>query len=44
MSSRLVDRVDAPAATAGGLSRRDWRSIGGMAGFVLLLHVVGWAS
>jgi high-affinity nickel-transport protein len=25
-----------------GLSRREWVSIGGMAGFVLLLNVVGW--
>src|SRR3712207_7261724 len=41
MSSRVVDRVEAPAVAA-GLSRRDWRSIAGMAGFVLLLHVVGW--
>ncbi|MFF1609557.1 HoxN/HupN/NixA family nickel/cobalt transporter [Amycolatopsis sp. NPDC058278] len=25
-----------------GLSRREWVSIGGMAGFILLLNVVGW--
>jgi high-affinity nickel-transport protein len=25
-----------------GLSRREWMSIGGMAGFILLLNVVGW--
>ena len=24
------------------LTRREWASIGGMAGFVVLLHVVGW--
>jgi nickel/cobalt transporter (NiCoT) family protein len=42
MTSRLVDRADAPAAPAAGLSRRDRRSIAGMAAFVLLLHVVGW--
>jgi high-affinity nickel-transport protein len=37
-------RVDqgAPASVAGGPSRRDRRSIAGMAGFVLLLHVLGW--
>ncbi len=32
-----------PAAAPGGrLSARERRSIGGMAGFVLLLHVLGW--
>jgi high-affinity nickel-transport protein len=31
-----------PSASASGFSRRDRRSILGMAGFVLLLHVVGW--
>ncbi|HET6711284.1 MAG TPA: HoxN/HupN/NixA family nickel/cobalt transporter, partial [Amycolatopsis sp.] len=25
-----------------GLSRREWVSIGGMGGFILLLNVVGW--
>ena len=30
------------AATTGGFTRRDRRSILGMAGFVTLLHVVGW--
>jgi nickel/cobalt transporter (NiCoT) family protein len=33
--------VPGPAAT-GRLSRREKRSIGAMAGFVLLLHVLGW--
>jgi nickel/cobalt transporter (NiCoT) family protein len=27
-----------------GLDRREWASIGGMAAFVLLLHVVGWGT
>jgi high-affinity nickel-transport protein len=31
-----------PATAAGRLTPRDRRSIGGMAGFVLLLHVLGW--
>src|SRR3954463_3381367 len=31
-----------PAAPAGRLSPRERRSVGGMAGFVLLLHVLGW--
>ncbi|MGY1829809.1 HoxN/HupN/NixA family nickel/cobalt transporter [Geodermatophilus sp. SYSU D01180] len=31
-----------PAGVRGGFSPREWRSIGGMAAFVLLLHVVGW--
>jgi high-affinity nickel-transport protein len=38
-------RLGLPArrARAGGsFSPREWRSIGGMAAFVLLLHVVGW--
>ena len=26
------------------LTRREWTSIGGMAGFIVLLHVVGWGS
>ncbi|PRY45676.1 high-affinity nickel-transport protein [Geodermatophilus tzadiensis] len=30
------------ARAAGSFSPREWRSIGGMAAFVLLLHVVGW--
>src|SRR3954466_5643198 len=39
--------TSAPSLTtgphAGGrLTRGEWTSIGGMAGFVLLLHVVGW--
>jgi high-affinity nickel-transport protein len=31
-----------PQPRQGGFSRREWRSIAGMSGFVLLLHVVGW--
>jgi nickel/cobalt transporter (NiCoT) family protein len=31
-----------PARLRGKLSRQEWRSIIGMAGFILLLHVVGW--
>ena len=31
-----------PAGTSSRFSRRDRRSIAGIAGFVLLLHVVGW--
>ena len=34
--------VPGPAAATGRLSRRERRSIGAMAGFVLLLHVLGW--
>jgi len=37
--------AEAPSATDTSqisLSRREWTSIGGMAGFVLLLHIVGW--
>ncbi|WP_344689812.1 HoxN/HupN/NixA family nickel/cobalt transporter [Blastococcus jejuensis] len=32
----------AVAPPRGGFSRREWRSIGGMSAFVVLLHVVGW--
>ncbi len=39
MTSGLL--VDQPGAT-GRLSRPEWRSVAGMAGFVLLLHVLGW--
>ena len=43
MSSGLMsDRPEATAGSPGRLSRREWRSVGGMAGFVLLLHVLGW--
>jgi high-affinity nickel-transport protein len=31
-----------PARLRGRLSRQEWRSIAGMAGFILLLHVLGW--
>ena len=41
-SGLLVDQAGATAGTGGGLSRREWRSVAGMAGFVLLLHVLGW--
>jgi len=43
-SGPVVDQRPAPGmgGSAGRLSRRDRRSIGGMAGFVLLLHVLGW--
>jgi high-affinity nickel-transport protein len=34
--------VSAPVPPGGRLSARERRSIGGMAGFVLLLHVLGW--
>jgi nickel/cobalt transporter (NiCoT) family protein len=34
--------VPGPAAATGRMSRRERRSIGAMAGFVLLLHVLGW--
>jgi nickel/cobalt transporter (NiCoT) family protein len=33
---------NAPARLRGKLSRQEWRSIAGMAGFIVLLHVVGW--
>src|SRR3954451_15175541 len=33
-----------PAAPAGRLSPCEQRSVGGMAGFVLLLHVLGWGG
>lgn len=32
----------AAAIPRSGFSRREWRSIGGMSAFVLLLHAVGW--
>ena len=32
----------APTAFGGPLTRQERRSLTGMAGFVLLLHVVGW--
>ena len=44
MASRTMD-LSRPAPTispTGRLSRRDRRSIAGMTGFVLLLHVLGW--
>jgi high-affinity nickel-transport protein len=43
-SGPVVDQRPAPGigGSTGRLSRRDRRSIGGMAGFVLLLHVLGW--
>ena len=31
-----------PARLRGRLSRQEWRSIAGMAGCILLLHIVGW--
>jgi high-affinity nickel-transport protein len=31
-----------PVRLRNKLSRQEWRSIAGMAGFILLLHVVGW--
>ena len=37
--------AEAPSPTARharGFTRREWRSLGGMTGFVLLLHVLGW--
>jgi high-affinity nickel-transport protein len=34
--------VPGPAAASGRLSAQERRSIGGMAGFVLLLHLLGW--
>ena len=45
MSSRTVADPAAPSAPGAPtpwLTRRERRSLGGMAGFVLLLHVVGW--
>jgi high-affinity nickel-transport protein len=41
-SGLLLDEPHAAINSAGRLSRREWRSVGGMAGFVLLLHVLGW--
>jgi high-affinity nickel-transport protein len=41
-SGLTVDQPSATVNVAGRLSRREWRSVGGMTGFVLLLHVVGW--
>jgi high-affinity nickel-transport protein len=31
-----------PSRLRGRLSRQEWHSIGGMAGFIVLLHLVGW--
>src|SRR5205823_493635 len=39
---RRVAVADTKEVSRRGLSRREWVSIGGMAGFVLLLNVVGW--
>ena len=33
---------NAPTRLRGKLSRQEWRSIAGMASFIVLLHVVGW--
>jgi nickel/cobalt transporter (NiCoT) family protein len=42
-SGTITDQVvSAPVPPGGRLSARERRSIGGMAGFVLLLHVLGW--
>jgi high-affinity nickel-transport protein len=38
----MLDEPRTTAVLPGGLTRREWRSVGGMTGFVLLLHVVGW--
>src|SRR3954468_16941910 len=42
----MVSDIASPTAPAvarhGSFSPREWRSIGGMSAFVLLLHVVGW--
>ena len=35
-------RTDDEAHSRRGLTRREWVSVGGMAGFILLLNVVGW--
>ena len=35
-------RTDDGTRTRRGLTRREWVSVGGMAGFILLLNVVGW--
>jgi high-affinity nickel-transport protein len=43
-SSLSMDRRDpsASGAATGGLTRRERRSLAGMSGFVLLLHLLGW--
>ncbi|HEU4568438.1 MAG TPA: HoxN/HupN/NixA family nickel/cobalt transporter [Marmoricola sp.] len=41
MTSTTLETAPTPHA-GGRLTRNEWLSIGGMAGFVLLLHVVGW--
>lgn len=43
MTSGTDERQASALARLGrGLSRRDWRSLGGMAGFIVLLHVIGF--
>jgi high-affinity nickel-transport protein len=40
-----TDVLSPLAARFGGrLTRREWTAIGGMAGFIVLLHVVGWGT
>ena len=40
--SSTTSTGSATSSSSGRLTRGEWTSIGGMAGFVLLLHVVGW--
>jgi high-affinity nickel-transport protein len=42
LAPRMTTLRGVPAQLRGRLSRREWRSIAGMAGFILLLHVLGW--
>jgi nickel/cobalt transporter (NiCoT) family protein len=42
LAPRLTTIRGVPARVRSSLSRKEWRSIAGMAGFILLLHVLGW--
>jgi high-affinity nickel-transport protein len=42
LAPRLTTIRGVPARLRSSLSRKEWRSIAGMAGFILLLHVLGW--
>jgi nickel/cobalt transporter (NiCoT) family protein len=42
LAPRMTTIRGVPARLRGRLSRQEWRSIAGMAGFILLLHVLGW--
>jgi nickel/cobalt transporter (NiCoT) family protein len=42
LAPRIATVRGVPVRVRGRLSREEWRSIAGMAGFILLLHALGW--